>query len=39
MCDFWEELLNEGRKEAEEQANAQAEQAIARAEQAKAEAE
>ena len=39
MCDFWEELLNEGRKEAEEQANAQAEQANAQAEQANAEAE
>ena len=45
MCDFWEELINEGRKEAEEeanakveQANAEAEQAIAQAEQAKAEA-
>ena len=39
MCDFWEELINEGRKEAEEEANAKVEQANAQAEQANAQAE
>lgn len=39
MCDFWEELINEGRKEAEEEANAKAEKANAEAERANAEAQ
>ena len=39
MCDFWEELIIEGRKEAEEEANAKVEQANAQAEQAYAQVE